>query len=100
MELISDRNKVLLRKKIMEEKSIFRNFFLGGRYSRRGGIGFVLTPILCAMQMNPFYTRQFAVYKDTESLLMLKVRYEKEKENRYLMLLCYVVMENHTPRKA
>lgn len=86
VELISDKDKVLLRKKIMEENGIFRNFFSleddipEGRYMLRAYTNFMRNA-----DESFFYTRQFAVYKDTESLLMLKVRYEKEKENRCLI---------------
>lgn len=66
VELISDKDKVLLRKKIMEENGIFRNFFLWKTIFQKGGICFVPTPILCAMQMNPFFIR--------DSLLFIRIR--------------------------
>lgn len=87
VELISDKNKVLLRKKIMEEKGVFRNFFSlendipEGKYMLRAYTNYMRNE-----DESFFYTKQISVYESLSSLLVLKVRYESIKENRYAIV--------------
>lgn len=86
VELINDNNKVLLRKKLMAEKGAYHNFFSlendipEGRYMLRAYTNYMRN------DDSFFYTKQITVYENMSSLLVVKVRHEVNKGNRYAIV--------------
>lgn len=87
VELIDYRNKVVLRKKLMEEDGIYRNFFSlesdisEGNYMLRAYTNFMRNE-----DEEYFYMKQIAVYESMSSLLVLKVHYEVSGGNWYAVV--------------
>lgn len=87
VELINDKNKVLLRKKLMAEKGIYSNFFSlesdipEGQYMLRA-----YTTYMRNEDEVFFYTKQITVYENMSSLLVLKVRHELDKGSRFAIV--------------
>ncbi|WP_294585558.1 hypothetical protein [uncultured Bacteroides sp.] len=87
VELINDKNKVLLRKKLMAEEGVYRNFFSlendipEGRYMLRAYTNYMRNE-----DESFFYTKQITVYGNMSSLLVLNVRHEVDKGKRYAIV--------------
>lgn len=87
VELIDNKNKVLLRKKLKEENGIYRNFFSlesdipEGQYMLRGYTNYMRNGDEAF-----FFTKQISVCEGLNSLLVLKVRYKANGGKRHMVV--------------